>query len=126
MRQGACAIRAVPAYPNLGKSISLCVSVQVHFSSNLSRFGVEPRGSSGEMPFVGSCALFTSCRAGMPVTALTGTWAEAEACFLFSGSRWLCAFPGQSQLCCALQLGSRTAARSGIGPTVFGQVLLLL
>lgn len=97
--RGACAIRAVPAYPNLGKSISLCFSAQVHFPSNLSRFGVEPRGSSGEMPFVVSCALFTSCRAGMPVTAGTGTWAEAEACLLFPGSYWLCVFPEQSQLC---------------------------
>lgn len=104
MRQGPCAIRAVPAYPRLGKSISLCISAQVHFSSNPSRFGVEPRGSSGEVPFVGSCAIFTSCRAGMPVAALTGTWAEAEACFQFSGSRCLCVFPGQSQLGCALQL----------------------
>lgn len=51
---------------------------------------------------------------------------ELVLCFLFSGSCWLCAFPEQSQLCCALQLGSRTAACSGIGPVVFGQVLLLL
>lgn len=126
MRLGACAVRAVPAYRNLGKSISLCVSVQVHFSSNLSRFGVGPRGCSGEMPFVVGCALFTSYRAGMPVAAVTGTWAEAEACFLFSGSCWLCVFPKQSQLCWALQLGSTTAARSEIAPTVFGQVVLLL
>lgn len=73
-----------------------------------------------------SCALFTSYRAGMPVTAVTGAWAEAEACFLFSGSCWLCVFPKQSQLCWALQLGSTTAARSEIGPTVFGQVVLSL
>lgn len=79
MRQGAYAISD---YQNLGKSTSLCASV--HFSPNVSRFGAEPRGSSGEMPFVVSCALLTSRRAGMPVTALPGTWAEAGAGFMFS------------------------------------------
>lgn len=97
---------------------------QYRYISDLIWAGLEL--NQGEMPFVVSCALFTSYRAGMPVTAVTGAWAEAEACFLFSGSCWLCVFPKQSQLCWALQLGSTTAARSEIGPTVFGQVVLSL
>lgn len=62
----------------------------------------------------------------MPVAAVTGTWAEAETCFLLSGSCWLRVFPEHSQLCRALQLCSTTAARSEIGPTLSGQVVLLL
>lgn len=85
---GTCAIRAVPAYQNLGKSISLCLSTGAFL------IWWEPWGDalSAEL-----CPAHTlqGCRA-------CGCSEEAGACLLFSGSSCLRVFPEQSQLCCAL------------------------
>lgn len=97
-------------------------SVQVHFSSDLSRFGVEPGGA------VGGCPLCELC----PVPILQG-WDVCDCCNrLMDRGRGMFSVLWQLLALCvsraepALQLGSTTAARSEISPTVFGQVLLLL